>query len=198
MSAFVPFGHACSLRYPAYHHSGARGQASIRYIVLHSTEGPTAASAAEFFMQPGSGGSATLVVDDNECFRCLNDFVVPWGAPPLNSNGLHIEQAGYAAWERAEWLRHANTIKRAAYKAARACRQYKIPPRLLDVAALKLDFGSLPSDTHPRVPGPLEGGVVTHATVSAAYRETDHTDPGEHYPADVFMSDLHGWLGGDL
>lgn len=193
-----PFQHACSLKYPAYHHSGARGQASLRYIVLHSTEGATAHSAAEYFTHPGSGGSATLVVDDNECFRSLNDFVTPWGAPPLNSNGLHLEQAGFAKWARAEWLVHDATLQRAAFKAARWCRAYKIPPVLLDVHKLKLDFGTLEHEGMPRVPGPLEGGVTTHAVVTAAYGLSDHTDPGGHYPTDVFMAHLREWLKGDV
>ncbi len=195
-----PYRHTCSSRFPAYHHSGARIQQSIRYIVLHSTEGPTAEGAASYFMSPDSGGSANLVVDDRSCYRSLGDFVVPWGAPPLNANGFHIEQAGYAAWSREDWLAHEETIVRAAYKAALRCRWYKIPPRLLDVAALERDFGTLPvtgdsnTTSIPYRPGPLEGGIVTHATISAAYRQSDHTDPGAGYPADVFMQYLHRWL----
>lgn len=195
---FVPYQHTCLSTYPAYHHEGARGQASIRYIVLHSTEGPTAQGAAEYFVSPDSGGSANLCLDDNQCYRSLGDFVIPWGAPPLDTNGFHIEQAGYAAWTRAEWLAHERTIERAAYKAALRCRWYKIPPRLLDQAGLLADFGTELDGGIPRRPGPLEGGVVTHATISAVYHESTHTDPGPGYPIDVFMAHLHAYLAGEI
>jgi hypothetical protein len=194
-----PVSRACRLGYPAYHHSGERSQAAIRYVVLHSTEGPTALGAAEFFTRPGSGGSANLVVDDHVCYRCLNDTVIPWGAPPLNTHGFHIEQAGFAAWTRAEWLTHTPTIVRAAYKAAIRCRLYRIPARVLDVAALERDFGDIPAGDAggvPAHPGPLRGGIVTHATISQAYRQSDHTDPGPGYPLDVFMQHLEAFLNG--
>lgn len=194
-----PISRACRLGYPAYHHSGERRQAAIRYIVLHSTEGSTALGAAEYFMLPSSGGSANLVVDDTVCYRVLNDTVIPWGAPPLNTNGFHIEQAGFAAWTRAEWLKHTPTIVRAAYKAAIRCKMYGIPARVLDAQALEHDFGDLPADNAggvPVHPGPMRGGVVTHATISAVYKQSTHTDPGPGYPMDVFMSHLVTFLEG--
>ena len=194
-----PVSRACRLGYPAYHHSGERRQAAIRYIVLHSTEGDTALGAAEYLMTPAAGGSANIVVDDTVCYRLLNDTVIPWGAPPLNTNGFHIEQAGYAAWTRAEWFAHTPTIVRAAYKAAVRCRLYKIPARVLDAGALESDFGELPADNAggvPTLPGPMHGGIVTHATVTAAYHQSDHTDPGSAYPIDVFMQHLERFLAG--
>jgi hypothetical protein len=60
----------------------------------------------------------------------------------------------------------------------------------LNVEALKLDFG-VPGE-HA---GPREGGVTTHAVISAAFKLSDHTDPGVHYPLDMFMTELHKWLG---
>jgi hypothetical protein len=106
--------------------------------------------------------------------------VIPWGAPPLNTAGFHIEQAGYAAWSRAQWLEHRTTVDRAAYKASLRCTRFKIPVRLLNVAQLRADF----AQHHPG------GGVVTHATVSAAFQESTHTDPGHGYPLDLFMQKL--------
>lgn len=166
------------------HSSGARTAAVVRYIVLHSTEGATAAGAARYFTTPASGGSANLVVDDDVCYRVLGDLVIPWGAPPVNTSGFHIEQAGYAAWTRAEWLEHRPTIERAAYKAALRCERFKIPARVLNVPQLRADF----AQHHPG------GGVVTHATVSAAFQESSHTDPGHGYPVDVFMESLESHL----
>jgi len=174
----------CLTTYRAIHSSGPRTARLIRYVVLHDTEGPTAQGAAEYFTAPESGGSSNLVVDDNDCFRVLDDLVIPWGAPPLNTSGFHIEQAGYAAWSRAQWLEHSPTITRAAFKASLRCKWYSIPPRVLNVAQLRADFAQ-------HQPG---GGIVTHATISAAFAESTHTDPGHGYPIDVFLSRLQGFL----
>ena len=180
----TPVAADCLTTYRAVHSSGPRASALVRYIVLHDTEGPTAEGAARYFTTQASGGSSNLVVDDGECFRVLGDLVIPWGAPPLNTSGFHIEQAGYAAWTRSEWLRHRPTIERAAYKAALRCERFKIPARVLNVAQLRADFAQ-------HKPG---GGVVTHATVSAAFQESTHTDPGPGYPLDVFMQLLESHL----
>lgn len=183
-----PVGHVCRSTYPAFHHSGDRRPASIRYIVMHSTEGSTAEAAARYFMTPQSGGSANLVLDDVVCYRTLLDHVIPWGAPPLNTLGFHIEQAGFARWTRAEWLEHRSTLERAAYKAALRCHWYQIPARLLDAAALRSDFGDVKDKSGiPAHPGPLRGGIVTHATVSEAFGLSDHTDPGDGWPAELFV-----------
>lgn len=185
--------HTCRSTYPAFNHGGERTQASIRYVVLHSTEGDTAKGAAEYFTHPQSGGSANLVVDDTVCYRCLGDNVIPWGAPPLNTHGFHIEQAGYAKWSRTEWMAHEQTIERAAFKAALRCKWYRIPARLLDVAALKKDYGD--AETKGLAPG---GGITTHAVISAAFGLTNHTDPGDSYPLDVFLDHLDRHLASDL
>jgi len=185
--------HTCRATYPAYNHGGERTQGSIRYIVLHSTEGDTAKGAAEYFTHPESGGSANLVVDDTVCYRCLGDNVIPWGAPPLNTHGFHIEQAGCAKWTRAEWMAHEATIDRAAFKAALRVKWYTIPPRLLDVAALKADYGH--AESHGLPPG---GGITTHAVISKAFGLSDHSDPGPNYPLDVFMAHLEKHLASDL
>lgn len=203
-----PIRHECRSTYAAFHHSGDRRPASIRYIVLHSTEGPTAQSAAEYFEQPSSGGSANLVVDDETCYRTLLDHVIPWGAPPLNTLGFHIEQAGYARWTRQQWLEHEQTIKRAAYKAALRCKWYRIPARVIsDPHELQRDFGfPVNAGGIPQHPGPLRGGIVTHKTIGVAFadylREVHvdaHHDPGDNYPIDVFLHHLDGFLtAGDL
>ena len=175
---------SCLTTYRAVHSSGPRSAALVRYIVLHSTEGPTAKGAAQYFTEQAAGGSSNLVVDDHECYRVLDDLIIPWGAPPLNTSGFHIEQAGYAAWTRAQWLAHEPTIDRAAFKASLRCHRFTIPPVELNVAQLRADFAK----HHPT------GGVVTHATISHAFAESTHTDPGAGYPMDVFLHKLAGYL----
>lgn len=192
----------CRTDLPAWHHSGERSQGNIRYVVLHDPEAylpdagkSTAEAVSRYFMRPGSGGSANVTVDDFRCYRNLADTIVPWGAPPLNTHGWHIEIAGLARWKRVTWLLHRWTLRRAAYKTALRCRWYRIPARVLTAAELRKDFyDRFDGSTPVGLPGPMAGGIVTHATVTAAYHLSDHTDPGPGFPLDAFMGHLRGFL----
>ena len=135
-----PLGHECRTGIAAAHHEGERSQRSIRFIVLHSTEGGTAKSVAEWFANPASGGSSNIVVDDFQCWRSLGDNLIPWGAPPLNTFGFHVEMCGYAAWSRARWLLHYRTLQRSAYKAALRIKWYGIPIKIPTIEELKKDY----------------------------------------------------------
>ena len=198
-------GHECHSEFGAYHHSGERSQTKIRYVVVHSAEDEdqpgSAKAVAQYFTTPASGGSSNIVVDDWSCYRSMADTIVPWGAPPLNANGFHVEMCGYAAWPRWRWLLHRRMIRRAAYKAALRMRWYGIPARTLTVDELHRDF-YLPEEIakvgvegagNP-LPGPMHGGIVTHVTISQAYGETSHTDPGDGFPLDLFLTYVKGFL----
>lgn len=156
--------------YPAYRSSGSRKTSEIKWIVLHSTEGGTAASVARYFFSPAAQGSTHLVVDDYECYRCLPNSAVPWGAKGANRAGFHIEQCGFARWKTANWLLHRNTIKRAAYKTAFHAVRFKIP--LVWLKAADLEAG--------------RPGITSHAEVSKAFGG-DHWDPGPGWPRWMFM-----------
>ena len=166
----------CSRRYTAVHHDGTRGTKPVLWIVLHSTEGATAASAASWFANPASSGSAHLVVDDETCFRTLRDDLMPWAAPGANVNGFHIEQAGFAHWTESQWMRHAATLERAAWKTASACRRFNVPAIFRTASNLRA-----------RVPG-----VTTHAECTRAFGGT-HTDPGSGWPRAQFMDTVRAF-----
>jgi hypothetical protein len=167
----APVAAPCKQR-RARHDSGHRRATDIRYVVIHDTEGGTASSNAAWFASPASAASTQLVVDDRECYRCLPDLVIPWGAPGANTHGLHIEHAGFAHWTRRVWLEHSAMLERSAYKTARWCWQYRLPRRWLTVAQLR---------RHER-------GFCTHAQASAAFPPNDgHSDPGAHFPKDLYM-----------
>lgn len=161
----------CKTTYRAAHDSGPRNTSDIKYVVIHATESSNAKGSASWFENQASGGSANLVVDDKECYKTVPDDVTPWGAPPLNQSGFHIEQAGYSGWSRANWLLHLNTIKRCAYKTAQRCKAHKIPLVFLSVADLKAG----------------KKGITSHNNVSLAYGQSNHTDPGKNYPYGTFM-----------
>lgn len=172
----------------AIHHGGKRDMNNVRVIVLHSTEGNTAAGAAGWFQNPASAGSAHVVVDDDECVRTLPDDVVPWGAKGVNEDGLHLEMAGHAlddpktgakAFTRDDWIAHRATLVAGAGVVANWAKLYDIPLKFIDAEALKNG----------------ERGITTHLEVTRAYSGgVGHVDPGSEFPLDTFM-DL---VGGNL
>jgi len=168
------FSKPCSKAYyPASQRSGERPLKDIRLIVMHDTEGGTAESIARYFASASAGGSTHLVVDDVECYRCLANTMVPWGAPGANYQGFHIEQCGYARWSAVIWRSHLRTLKRAAYKAAFHCVKFDIPAVFLDAVDLKAG----------------RKGITTHAECTKAFGPSSgHTDPGPFWPRRLFMS----------
>ena len=173
----TPLASACSREfYKASRTSGTRKTSSITLIVWHDEEAGTARSSALFFHDPrlpkngGPAGSAHLTVDDNECYRCLANEDIPWGAPGANEQGFHIEQAGFAKWSAVIWRKHVNTLRRCAYKTALHCKQFGIPVVFLTAADLKAG----------------KSGITTHREVSKAFGG-DHSDPGPFYPVPLVM-----------
>lgn len=170
----------------AAHDSGPRIRENIKLVVLHSTEGGTAHSNAEWFANPRSEGSANMVVDDDTSYRTLPDLTVPWACPGANVSGWSIEHAGFAHWTRKEWLKHPKMLKRSAYKTALRCRQYEIPVRW--VGPIGIRFG--------------RKGITSHRAVSYAYpilarAAGFHTDPGLGFPRDVYLGYVRLYLAGE-
>lgn len=162
----------CSTKYRAAHDSGHR-RAPIEVIVVHSTEGETAEGAAGWFQNPASGGSAHKVVDERICYKTLPDDRVAWAAPGANHNGLHLEFAAFARWNRASWLRprHRRMLRRGAWKAAGWAVRYSIPLRRLNVDDLRAG----------------KRGITGHVQVSRAFHRSSHWDPGPNFPWRFFM-----------
>jgi len=169
--AAQPIAAACSRRYTASRQSGRRSLAQIGLIVIHCTESNSAQSSAEWFENRRAGGSAHLVVDDVECYRTLDDDVIPWGAKGANTRGFHIEIAGWAGWSRTDWMKHEQALRRAAYKAAVHAKKFDIPIRWLTQDQL----------------GAGQKGFATHAMCTRAFGGT-HTDPGSHCPTDDLLT----------
>lgn len=160
----------CHTTFRAAHTSGKRAVTDIKWIVMHDEEATSAFSAASWFANPKSAGSAHIAVDDGICYRTLADDDVAWGAPGANTDGFHIEQAGYANWSLVLWKRHVKTLQRAAYKAAYHCHKFGVPPVFVKAPGLKAGTK----------------GITTHAEVTKAFGGT-HTDPGPLWPRYLFM-----------
>ncbi len=156
-------------------------------VVIHCTAATNPArNTAEFFASSASSGSTQAVADDNEGYTCVPDDAVCAGAPPLNQEGLHIEQPGLATWSRATWLGHDLQLRRVAYHVALWCRTYGIP-------IVRLTANDL------RAQGERARGITDHAAITAAFGQSTHTDPGPNYPWDVFLSYTANYHeGGDM
>lgn len=166
----------CSTKYRATKSSGKRPLDQIWISVQHSTEGDTARGAASWFANPSSAGSAHRCMDNNECYRTLDDDDIPWGAPGANYHGMHQEQAGYAKWTTLMWSKqHRKLLERDAFKTAVDCRKYDIPPYFLKAAQLK-----------PIAQGTKVKGITTHWECTQAFGGS-HTDPGKGWPRLYFM-----------
>jgi hypothetical protein len=169
-----------STRFRAVHSSGVRSLDGITVIVVHDTEGGPAgaASSAAWFANPASRGSTQLIAGEDGTFRSLPDDTEPWAAEGANSNGLHIELAGSAAWTRAQWLARTKTLDCAARLIADWCFTYDIPAVLLDAASLRAN----------------QRGITTHAAVSEAFHQSNHYDPGPNFPMDVLIAKVQAAL----
>ncbi|MFC9231045.1 N-acetylmuramoyl-L-alanine amidase [Streptomyces decoyicus] len=158
----------------------------IRVIVIHDMEAPegplTAENIAHWFatMSAASKASAHVCVDNNSAVRCVADGDRAWHAPGANSDGLGIELAGYARQSRGEWLDQYSkgVLDQAARVVAGWCQKHNIPARKLSVAELKAG----------------KRGIVGHRDVSAAYGQTDHSDPGPSFPWDYFLSRVSAYM----
>lgn len=146
----------------AYRQSGPRPESDIRLVVLHVAEAPSAHGVADYFASTSAGGSAHVVVDDEECVRCLPNHLIPWGAPGANESGLHIEICGYAAWSGHTWHHHPVRLDRAAYRAARWAHRYGLPPVMLTHRGLAAG----------------RRGITTHHAVNRW--QSDIGAPGDH------------------
>ena len=176
-------------RGPAYRSSDGDNK-PIKRIVIHSTVSPCepggAESIAAYFRSKSAGGSAHYVVDPEKTVQVCYDSVIAWHAPP-NAGSIGIEMCdipgpvpddkpGSARWKAAKrswrWARpnQRKMLKRTAHLTARLCLAYNIPPYFVG-----------PSDLKKGV-----RGVTTHASVSQAWNQSTHWDPG-FWPKATFM-----------
>lgn len=159
----------CSREFRAVRDSGERMLSAIELLVVHCTQGFTARSAASWFANDDSRGSAHVCVDGNECYRTLPPSRIPWGARGVNTAGWHLEIAGFAEWSRAQWRARDRLLRRAGWKLAVHSLAFDVELRLLSRAQLRAG----------------QRGVITHRMASDVFGGT-HTDPGVGFP----MSDL--------
>lgn len=180
---------ATSFRQAKYYTAVTGTPRTIRRIVIHDMEAPekgsTAEAIANYFAtitdttRDGKPvkKSAHFCIDNDSVVQCVRLEDVANAAPGANSDGIQLELAGYGNQNRASWLDDYSraVIDNAARVAAWCCLECDIPPVRLQTAEL-LDKS--------------KKGIVSHAQVSAAFKLSDHTDPGPDFPWDLFFERL--------
>ena len=156
------------------HMQGSNG--TITRIVIHGTVSSCARggarSVAGYFQSDNSGGLAHYVVDPGEVIQCCKEDTACWHAPP-NPGSIGVELCDWQSGSSSRWLDHDHTamLQHAAGLVADLCRRHNIPARKL----------SAPDLTNGLT------GICGHNDVSAAFRQTDHTDPGWDFPWALFI-----------
>lgn len=171
----------------AVHNSGA-GNLPIRRVVIHATcpgvgypaasKKGAASGTAKYFQMASSGGSAHYIYDSSRAEQhCVPENVTAWHAPP-NSHSIGIEICGEASYTRAQWLSAEvwPAVEEAAARTRDLCQRYGLPMRKLTVSQVRAN----------------DEGVCGHVDVSAAFHQTDHSDPGKNFPWDRFMELVAG------
>lgn len=142
-----------------------------------SSRAGMAKGTAGYFTTSAAGGSAHYVCDVGEEVHCLPDNVVAWHAPP-NPHSIGIEICGESYYTRAQWLSPQvwPACLLAAARTRELCQRFGLPMMKLSSADL------------------LAGhrGVCGHVDVSAAWRQSDHFDPGPNFPWVEFMTAVTG------
>ncbi len=165
----------------------ARGGANgtITRIVIHDEEVAvgvsSAAQVASFFAEPTTGTSAHYVVDADSIEHCVAEDVVAFHAPP-NHGSIGIEHDGFAKFTAEDWAKPGSvaTLARSAALVAEICQRRGIPITFLSSDDL--------------IAG--KSGITTHANVTAAFKKSDHTDPGAHFPMDAYLDQVRKAMSG--
>lgn len=145
-----------------------------------------ALSTARYFAGGTAGGSAHYIVDIAGEQHCVPDDTMAYHAPP-NQRSIGIEicaDGGLATpnypypYTREQWLspQVLPALRRAAERVSELCARHGIPPIRIGPTALR--NGSR--------------GICGHVDVSAAWRQTDHSDPGPNFPWPEFMALVTG------
>ena len=176
--AATPDLSTCDVWMAACHYTSSNRESTynINRVVIHKTQGGTAAGAASWFANCASGGSAHFIFDkaNGYCYQSVREKDIAWhaGYSSTNSNSVGIEHSGWVA---------NNDTSTACYNESaietKSCVTYYAVP-----ANRSYIIG------HSEVPGcsGTGGGVNCH------------TDPGKYWNWSYYMSRVTGGGGGTL
>lgn len=153
-------------------------------VVIHDMEAPetnnTAENVARYFQDPDYPSSAHICVDNNSIVQCVRDSHIAFAAPGCNLDGIQIELAGWGKQTREQWLDFygIGLLALASDAVAQYCIKYRIPPTHLTNTQLKA--GKM--------------GIVGHYQVSQVYKKSNHTDPGNGFPWQYFITSVSNFI----
>ncbi len=167
---------------PAKYHGGAQ---TPTLQVIHSAETPLAVGYAQAIGQmfadgPAAGTSATKMIDPATVVTMLPLTIEAYHVGPVgNLDSVGYEQAGYAAFTRAQWTTSAglDQLDILAAELAADGLAYGIPDRHLTDAQL--------AAWHANGRRLQDGGRCTHDQIHRVLGGTTHTDPMPDYPLDL-------------
>ena len=164
------------------------GEGPAHLIVIHTSEQPkatttSAQSLASFISTPATATNTASYhygVDLDDVVPLVDEDDIAYHAPP-NWRGIGICLTGAAArdWTGVtDGVDDTPELELAAAKVADICRRRSIPVRRLTVEQMRAG----------------ECGIVGHADVSAAWGQTNHTDPGTGFPWTSFLASVARYL----
>lgn len=118
--------------------------------------------------------SCHFVNDSNSLVQCVPPTLTAYHCGHTgNMRCEGLELCGFAKQTTAEWLDALSlpTLCIAARHVAKRCAIHGIEPTFVDYVGLRKGAR----------------GVTTHKEISLAWGESDHTDPGPHFPMPEFL-----------
>jgi len=167
------------------------------FVTVHTGEGILDADDMAAFLDGNPNASAHAASDAEEVRAPLVPYLrAAWTAgATANDWGLHIEVCAFVALSREQWLSEEDVDVWVPYlnKGAGAWRRIRSPRSMLRNTAAWVrarcdEFGITKRKITATDLRNDVDGICGHADTSAAWRETDHTDPGKNWPWDVFIA----------
>lgn len=168
-----------------------------RIIVLHTGEGILDRSDMARFLDNNPDASAHASSDAGGFQAPLVPYdKAAWTAGPTANNiGLHIEMCAFAQMTRDQWLSESDVTIWIQWlnNGAGAWRTIRSPASMLRwtaawVRSVAAQYGIPIEKLTAAQVRAGQAGICGHADTSAAFGETDHTDPGGNFPWDVFIN----------
>lgn len=195
----------------------------VTTIGLHSMQHPNRPDTAEGVAAWFAGlrgdapeASAHANVDQDSIVLSVKPEDIAWAAQGGNWHGYHIEQAGYAAWTREQWLAEPNrsTLELAASHISLACKHFGLPIAALqdaEVAALVRDALVRQGKANGTLSG-HPGGIAQHIQFTRVWQAwakyglpnprkaakpwwPTHVDCGDGYPIDFVIEEARRFAG---
>ncbi len=154
------------------------GRTAVRNVVIHDMELPEVDGIALHLGERWGAKDSRIAschygAENREVCQYVWETDIAWHAPGLNRYGIGLELAGYAAQKPADWddTYSHDMLLRAAPLVLDICKRWSIPVQFVNAGGLLAS----------------KRGITTHAMVSAAFRKSTHTDPGQGFPMARFL-----------